>query len=237
MNFNNEIKIFDVKRLILVIFSLCFIGSRGLNAQAIKLDNSSFEAVNVSMSIERLMGREVVKVIKDSTVKGVDEPTFIRINGVDFKNGTIEVKVLSRLLKNAPDFARGFIGIAFHINDSNTKYESIYIRPTNGRADDQVRRNHSIQYYAYPDYKFDRLRKESPERYESYADMELNTWITMRIEVRDTQTKLFIDNNGQPSLVVNDLKLGGNVSGAIGLWVDIGTEGYFADLKIKSSIK
>jgi hypothetical protein len=184
------------------------------------------------MSIEKLMGNEVVKAIKDSSVKDVDEPTFVKIKGVNFKNGTIEVKVLSRLLNNAPDFARGFIGIAFRINDSSTKYESIYLRPVNARVDDQVRRNHSIQYYSYPDYKFDRLRKESPERYESYADMEMNKWIAIRIEVKDEQAKLFINKNQQPSLIVNDLKHGANASGSIALWVEIGTEGYFKELKI-----
>jgi len=201
-------------------------------SQTIRPGTNRLEAVNVSMSIERLMGKEVIKVIKDSSVKEVDEPTFVKIKGINFKNGTIEVKVLSRLLKNAPDFARGFIGVAFRINDSSTKYESIYIRPTNARADDQVRRNHSVQYYSYPDYKFDRLRKESPERYESYSDMEMNKWITLRIEVKGAQAQLFINKNQQPSLVVNDLKHGANSEGAIALWVDIGTEGFFTDLKI-----
>jgi len=201
-------------------------------SQTIRLDTNRLEAVNVYMSIEKLMGTKVVKAIKDSSVKEFDEPTFVKIKGVDFTNGIIEVKVLSRLLKNAPEFARGFIGVAFRINDSNTKYESIYLRPTNGRANDQVRRNHSIQYYSYPDYKFDRLRKESPERYESYADMDLNKWITIRIEVKDAQAKLFLNNNTQPSIIVNDLKHGANASGSIALWVDVGTEGYFKDLKI-----
>ncbi len=203
-----------------------------LNAQTILPDTAKLEAVQVFMSVEKIMGIEVVKVIKDSTIKDVDEPTFVKIKGIDFSNGIIEVKVLSRLLKNASETARGFIGIAFRINDDNTKFESIYIRPTNGRANDQVRRNHSIQYFSYPDFKFDRLRKESPERYESYADMELNRWITMRIEVNGAQAKLFLDNNKQPSLMVNDLKHGANTSGAIALWVDVGTEGYFKDLKI-----
>jgi len=201
-------------------------------SQAIKLESNKLEAVNVSMSIEKLMGKEVVKAIKDSSVKDVDEPTFVKIKGVNFRNGTIEVKVLSRLLKNAPDFARGFIGIAFRINDDNTKYESIYIRPVNARVDDQVRRNHSIQYYSYPNHKFDRLRKESPERYEAYADMEMNKWITLRIEVKDAQAKLYISNNKQPSLLVTDLKHGANASVSIALWVEIGTEGYFKDLKV-----
>jgi len=222
-----------MKNIFLSITSFFWMFANNLHAQSISLNKNNIQAVNVSASAEKLMGKEVVKVIKDSSVKKVDEPTFAKIKGIDFKNGTIEVKVLSRLLKNAPDFARGFIGIAFRINDTNTKFESIYIRPTNARAGDQVRRNHSIQYYSYPDYKFDRLRKESPERYESYADMEMNKWITMRIEVKDTQGKLFLDNNKQPSLIVNDLKHGAGSSGAIGLWVDVGTDGFFSDLKIQ----
>jgi len=215
---------------LLITFLLLF--ETGSYAQSISLHKNNCIPYKVAMSIEKLDGKDVIKVIKDSSVKDADEPTFVKIDGINFTNGTIEVKVLSKLLKTAPDFARGFIGIAFRINDSNTKYESFYIRPTNARADDQVRRNHSVQYYSYPDYKFDRLRKESPERYESYADMALNQWITLRIEVKDTQAKLFIDKSQQASLVVNDLKLGAAVSGSIGLWVDIGTEGYFKDLKV-----
>lgn len=167
-------------------------------SQMIRLDSSRLEAVNVSMSIEKLMGKEVVKAIKDPNVKEVDEPTFVKVKEINFKNGIIEVKVLSRLLKNAPDFARGFIGVAFRINDSNTRYESIYLRPVNARVDDQLRRNHSIQYYSYRDYKFDRLRKEFPERYESYSDMEMDTWITLRIEVKDAQANCSSTKTSSP---------------------------------------
>ena len=184
------------------------------------------------MSFDRVMGKEALRVVKDSTIQKVDEPTFVRIKDIDFTNGTIEVKVLSRLLKNAPETARGFIGIAFRINETNSSYESIYIRPTNGRADDQVRRNHSIQYYSYPDYKFDRLRKEAPERYESYADMTLNEWITMKVVVNGAEAKLYLNGAKQPTLLVKDLKHGAGTSGGIGLWVEVGTEGFFTNLKI-----
>ena len=218
---------------ILVIFSLFFVNSPDLNAQAIKLSRDKLEAVNVSMSVEKLMGKEAVKVIKDSTVIAVDEPTFAKLKGITLKNGTIEVKVFSRLLPNAPELARGFIGIAFRINDSNSKFEGIYVRPTNGRANSQLRRNRSIQYFSFPGYKFDRLRKEAPGEYESYADMGLNEWITLKIIVLDNQAKLFINGNKQPSLVVNDLKHGAAASGSIGLWVDVGTEGFFADVIIQ----
>jgi len=206
-----------------------------LHAQFISLDTGKLEAVHVYIQAAKTAGKKAIRVIKDSTIKAVDEPTFVKIKGVVLKDGVIEVKVLSRLLKNAPALARGFIGLAFRINDDNTKYESIYIRPVNARVDDQVRRNHAIQYYAYPDHKFDRLRKESPEKYESYADMEMNTWIRMRIEIKGEQAKLFLNNNKQPALIVNDLKHGAGLYGGIGLWVDVGTEGYFTDLKVSAN--
>ncbi len=161
----------------------------------------------------------------------IDEATFVRIKDLDFKDGIIEVKVLSRLLKTASPFDRGFIGVAYRISADNSKFDCIYIRPTNGRADEQVRRNHAIQYFSFPDFKFNRLRKEKPEMYESYADMGLNEWIKIKIVVKDKYTKLFLNDNKQPSLVVNE-SLGENISGALGLFVDVGTEGYFKNLKV-----
>jgi hypothetical protein len=143
------------------------------------------------------------------------------------------VRVLSRLLTDAPDFARGFIGVAFRISDDNAQFECIYIRPTNGRAEQQLRRNRAIQYFSFPNYKFERLRSEAPGEYETYADMGLDEWIDLRIVVRGAQAKLFLHDGRQPALIVNDLKHGPAAAGAIGLWVDIGTEGYFADLQIQ----
>jgi hypothetical protein len=201
-------------------------------SQNIKPEISNFEASNVFLFSEKVEKENVLKVVVDTSLKTFDEPTYAKLENITFKNGTIEVKVLSRLHKNAPAWARGFIGLAFRIDEKNTQFESIYIRPTNGRVEDQVRRNHSIQYFAFPDYKFERLRKEAPEKYESYADMGLNEWITMRIEVEGAKAKLFLNNAHQPSLVVNDLKLGSENSGSIGLWVGNWTEGYFKDLKV-----
>jgi hypothetical protein len=190
--------------------------------------------VNTFVKIEQVAGKEVVRVTKDPRVQAVDEPTFAKLIDADFKNGVIEVTVLSKLLEAAPDFARGFIGIAFRIDESNSKFEGIYIRPTNGRADDQLRRNRSTQYFSYPDFKFDRLRKEAPGEYESYGDMGLNEWIKVKIMVKDAKARLYLNKSKQPALVVNDLKHGANISGGIGLWVDIGTDGFFTDLRVEN---
>ena len=214
------------------IFFLSVILKNWLSGQEIRLTEVNLQAHQVYMSLQNLDGKKVLRVVKDSAVTLVDEPTFVKINDVHFKNGTIEVNVLSRLLKNAPPLARGFIGIAFRIDDKNEKFESIYIRPANGRADDQIRRNHSTQYFSYPDFKFDWLRKVSPEKYESYADMGLNEWIKMRIEIQGKNADLYLNDGKYPVLKVSDLKMGKNSVGGIGLWVEVGTEGYFRNLKV-----
>ena len=220
-----------MKYIVSTVVSCFFLCLADLHSQAINFEKDSLRPVNVFKSVEKLMGKTAVKVIKDSGLKA-DQPTFVKIKGIDFKNGVVEVNVLSRLLPNAPSSARGFIGIAFRVNDSNSKFECIYIRPTNGRAEDQLRRNHSIQYFSFPDYDFDRLRKEAPGEYEAYADMGLNEWIKLKIVIEGTKARLFLNNNLQPALIVNDLKHGSNLSGTIGLWVDGGTEGYFSDVKV-----
>ncbi|MGS2739300.1 family 16 glycoside hydrolase [Sinomicrobium sp. M5D2P17] len=209
-------------------------------AQTLKWENQEFEISNVKASVTELHGKEALRIErdlealpfdKDNLFNTVDEPTFVKIKDLNFVNGTIEIKVLSRLLKDAPEFARGFIGIAFRINEDNSSYESIYLRPTNGRADDQLRRNHTIQYYAYPDYKFNVLRENSKGEFETYADIGLDEWITMRVEVEGKKATLYLNDKEYPSFVVSEMK-GNSTSGSIGLWVEIGTEGFFKDLKI-----
>lgn len=216
------------------IMGILLLSSSGaLFAQDRRFENYGLEPVLVNMSITNIDGKKVVRVTRDTATKGADQPTFVRLNNTDdFSNGTIEVMLLSRLLPTADPNARGFIGLAFRINKDNSRFESIYIRPTNGRAEDQLRRNHSTQYFSYPDYKFDRLRKEAEGKYESYADMGLNEWIKMKIVVKNAQAKLYLNDNPQPVLIVNDLKLGAANSGAIGLFVDTGTDAFFRDIKV-----
>ncbi|HVU55243.1 MAG TPA: family 16 glycoside hydrolase [Puia sp.] len=217
-----------------VIMGLSLLSSPSfLFAQDTLFDNYRLKPVMVNMSVTSIDGKKAVRVARDTATKGANIPTFVRLDNTDnFTNGIIEVTLLSRLLPAAPPEARGFIGVAFRINKDNSRFESIYIRPANGRAEDQLRRNHSTQYFSYPDYKFDRLRKEAEGKYESYADMGLNEWIKMKIVVKDAQAKLYLNDNPQPVLIVNDLKLGAVNSGAIGLFVDTGTDAFFRDIKV-----
>lgn len=217
---------------IFIVTFLIALVSKQVTAQRIDLNQKKYEAVGVFDSLIKYESEAILRVVKDPKIIAVDEPTYIKIQNIDFANGTIKVKVLSKLLPNAADSARGFIGLAFRINNDNTQFESIYIRPTNGRANVQLRRNRAIQYFSYPDFKYNVLRTIAPGMYESYADMGLNEWIQLKIEVANSHAKLFLNDDPQPALIVNDLKHGPNSAGAIGLFVDIGTEGYFKDLVV-----
>jgi hypothetical protein len=149
---------------------------------------------------------------------------------IDFHDGAIEAEVKSELAPGAPDFARGFVGFSFRIADG--RFEKIYLRPANGMVDDMVRRNHSVQYAAFPDFLFSRLRVESPERYETAADIALGRWVHMRIDVQGQTAKLYLDHRPNPVLVVKDLKLGTDRRGGVGLWVESGTIAHYRHLRI-----
>ena len=218
--------------------SLCACAASGQN---LNWKNQEFEAKNVTASLVQLNGEEVLKVERDLKAlpfdaerleATVDEPTYVKLKNVNLDNGIIEVKVLSRIQNPSPfEFAQGFIGLAFRINDDDSAFESIYLRPKVGRSDNQKFRNHTVQYFAYPDYKFERLRKETPETYETTAPVNINEWITLRIEVKGERAELFVNNARYSTMIVPKM-LGKTSTGSIGLWVDIGTEGYFKDLKI-----
>lgn len=205
-----------------------------------KWNNKDFEISNVNASIMNLNNEEVLRLERDLVTfpidmkdlnSTVDEATFLKICDYSFEKGIIEVEILSRILDDAPSFARGFIGVAFRIDKDNTEYESIYLRPSNSRCNDQLRRNHTIQYYSYPHYKFDVLREKFNGEFETYADIGLNEWIKMKIEVKNNEARLFLNNSLYPVFIVNNLK-GSSKIGSVGLWVEVGTEGYFKNLKI-----
>lgn len=161
-----------------------------------------------------------------------NEKTFALLKGIDFHNGLIEATISGQPQTSASETARGFVGIAFRVAADTSKMELFYIRPTNGRANDQVRRNHSTQYISVPGYPWEKLRKEEPEKYEAYADMVSGEWTKVKIEVKDGTAKLYVNGAEQPALIVNDLKQGSTLRGGIGLWIGPGTLGHFTELSI-----
>jgi hypothetical protein len=224
------------------LFLLFFITS--ISAQKIlKLGKQEFELHNVTGSIIKFQGENVLKIERDlqslpfdanRLEATVDEKHYAKLVGLDdFENGTIEIKMYSQIQDPSPfPAAAGFIGLYYRIAPNDSAFESIYLRPKVGRASNQMFRNHAVQYFSYPNFKFETLRKNYPPgSYEGSAPVALKEWITMRIEVNGETAEMFVNNMKYSSFVV-DKMLGKVKRGGVGLYVDIATIGYFKDLKV-----
>src|SRR5918995_1850550 len=155
------------------------------------------------------------------------------IDGSDFSSGVIEAEIAGAPAPGAAEGARGFVGIAFRLQDDMRTYDAFYLRPTNGRADDQERRNHAAQYISHPDWPWSRLRKETPSKYEAYVDLVPGAWTKIKIEVRGIQARLYVHDNEQPTLIVKDLKSGADGHGGVALWLEPGTVAHFRNLTVE----
>ena len=163
---------------------------------------------------------------------GCDNCTFVAVKGTKFSHGTIEIDVAGKPQVGAPDWAKGFVGVIFRADLKKDKYEGLYLRPVNAKLPDQLQRNHSTQYFSYPDHPWHKLREAAPGRYESYAPMEVGEWTRMRIDVDGTKLRLYLNHSNEAALVVNDLKLGADQKGIVGLFTEPGTDAYFSNLKV-----
>lgn len=206
-----------------------FLGATSSFAQDLNVD--LLTPFNTIVEEALFEGKQAVKVQEPIELLRTNEDNLAILSDIEFHNGEIEIWLAGTLNAEAAESARGFTGVAFRIADDPTEYEAIYVRPTNGRADDQQRRNHSIQYISHPEYTWNKLRNETPSKYESYADISPGEWIKYRLVVEGERAELYLNDAEQPNLIVKDLKLGDR-SGRIGLWIDSGTTAYFSDIKV-----
>lgn len=207
-------------------------------ADALRLHNVTAEPVAFKgkRGMRIAVAPEVAR--RPEYIAGQMEPeTFAWIEGLEFSNGVIEVEIAGSPAAGTYPGARGFVGIAFrlqtdHKSDGPQTYDAFYLRPTNARAEDQERRNHSAQYISHPDWTWSRLRRETPSRYEVYVDLLPDTWMNIRIEARDAQARLYVRDQPQPVLIVNDVKSGASAKGAVALWIGPGTVAHFRNLVV-----
>jgi Domain of Unknown Function (DUF1080) len=210
------------------------------NQLVVKLDEVPTGSVENSVIVEPhiIEGRQAVRVTLTEAartgVEGIayiDMPTFL-ILPIKFSNGTISVDIRSRLRPDAPEYARGFAGLAYRVNKDADRFEAVYIRPLNGRklTPASPRDVRAVQYFSFPNWKFDALRTAFPDgRYEAGADIEPDCWTTLKIEVHEKSVRVMV--NDVEVLYLNET-LGETNSGNIGLWVDIGTEAFFSNLLV-----
>ena len=205
----------------------------GLDVQTIT--KNGVDQAKTKADIATYRGRRALRVVIEDVLTGANTATggqaIAIVKASDFKDGTIKADVAGLPRQGAQPGTRGFVGIAFRVQDHGSRYECFYLRMTNGRADDQLRRNHSTQYVSEPDFPWKRLRDENPGVYESYVDLDPDAWTRIKIVVAGTKASLYVNAADQPSLIVNDLKLG-ETHGPVALWTGSDTEAYFSNLTV-----
>ena len=194
-------------------------------AEAATLDGKKGVRVTVSPDVER----QAASMTPEQRAQ--IEPLAV-IEGTDFSSGVIEAEIAGTPAPGAGEGARGFVGIAFRLQPDMRTYDAFYLRPTNGRAEDQDRRNHATQYISHPQWPGFRLRQETPSKYESYVDLVPGVWTKIKIEVRGDRARLYVHDNPQPVLIVNDVKSGPSARGAVALWIGPGTVAHFRNVVV-----
>ncbi len=225
----------QLKNLMILIFMALFItGATLQNSDIIPLNSTEkLTLLNVKTDVVSLKGKKGIRVEKEDHINDSNNTgTIVLIENSNFRNGTIELELAGEPAPGTGIRARGFVGVAFRIDTSNYgNYECIYLRPMNGRAKNQLQRNHSVQYISHPEYPWNRLRKERPGLYESYVDLVPGEWTSIKIEVSGESARLYVHGNTQPTLIVDDLKHGDR-QGLIGLWLHASTVAHYRNLKV-----
>jgi len=189
------------------------------------------ELHNVKAEPETYLGHQAIRITDSGAPDLGDAGRLAVIGGTSFQDGTIAVDLTGDTAPDARPEYRGFVGIAFRVSSDRSRFECFYLRPKNGRSDDQLQRNHSAQYISLPGFPWQKLRSESPGKYESYVDLVPGKWIHVKIQVAGTSARLYVNGAEQPTLMVNDLKQL-PAQGAIALWVGPGTIAHFSDLEV-----
>jgi hypothetical protein len=148
------------------------------------------------------------------------------VKGLEFSNGVIEFDVRGEDVKQ-----HSFVGIAFHGVDNET-FDAIYLRPFQFKEYDEMLRSHGIQYISLPKFTWRVLRAESPDKFEHSVDPapDPNSWVHVRIVVKDSSVSTFINGNQEPTLVVE--KVTSVKNGSVGFYVADTSGGDFANLVI-----
>jgi hypothetical protein len=215
-----------------IMAATCLLAQTPTRVQTFPLrDTSGLIASRVKTESATYLGRKCVRI----TMEGDDHDGLALLPGTDFQDGAIEADIALKITTPPGVRYPGFVGIAFRVRPDASHYELFHLRPGNSKAADQAMRNHAVQYVSEPDFGWYRLRREWPWIYESHAELAMDSWTKVRIEVAGRSAKLYLSGSAEPSLVVDGLK-GEDMRGAVGLWGFTDEEAYFSNVRITPAV-
>ncbi len=150
------------------------------------------------------------------------------IKGLLFTKGIIEIDIKG---ENNP--GKSFVGIAFNIQNDST-FEAVYFRPFNFVAEEQIRKDHMLQYIHHPEFIWRRLRESRTGEFENEIETPPNPddWFRVRLEIEDDRVRAYVNGSDKASLEVE--RLTSHKSDQIGLWTGFNSAGKFRNLRIST---
>lgn len=196
-------------------------------------DGKTWRVVNGAVRVTEEKGKPVVHLSPTGGDRKGSNVALALVEGAELAEGTFEID-----LRGDPAGKASFVGVVFNATEDGKTHEAVYFRPFNFKSDDPVRRAHAVQYVAWPEHTWEKLRAEKPGAYESAVAPIPDPlgWFHARIEVTASRVNVFVDGATRPCLSVDRLSggKGGKAGGRVGLWVD-SKEGSFAGFKILRS--
>lgn len=188
-------------------------------------DGKTWKTAHATTQVLTVDGKQAVRLqAQGDSASGIAGLSVA--GGVEFTTGVIEVDLKGKNIRQ-----QSFLGVAFNVAGERT-FEAVYFRPFNFNAAEPFRQR-AVQYIAWPEYTWEKLRKAHPGQFEQPVNPvpDPNAWFHARVEVAEEQVRVFVDAAQTPSLVVKRLAKG-NIKRPVGLFVDV-AEGLYANLEIK----
>jgi hypothetical protein len=188
-------------------------------------DAKTWSLINADFDATTKDGKSAIQLMPKGKVDKGSNVGLALVQGLEFGEGTLEVD-----LKGKGKLLGSFVGLAFNVVDGKT-FEAVYFRPFNFMRDPESFRARAVQYVAWPDNPWEKLRKATPGKYESTVNPvpDPADWFHARVEVTQKKVRVWVDDAKEPCLVVD--RLASRTKGKVGLWVD-SHEGWFGNLKI-----
>lgn len=203
-----------------LLLTISILISFGCTAQLINLADQSYDVEN----------REITSLDNSSNTISLNNQEgegIAVIEGVSFETGTIELDLKG---ENTP--GRSFVGFAFNVQNDST-FEVIYFRPFNFQSEEQIRREHSLQYISHPKNTWRYLRTNFEGQYEGEFPRRPSPddWFTVVLKIDDNQVSVFDKETNALLLEVDRLEQ--PHSSKIGFWTGNNSKGSFRNLRFK----
>ena len=190
-------------------------------AMTIPLDSTEgLKLVNAKVESVSYKSRKAIRVTDDAPEGTSDDGRFVVVTSSQFQDGLIEVDVAGDRIAIAAETNADLSVSHFdwftmvHLLRLSTFAPltgalrtscNAIIRLSTSPLVQRVRRRVWLRERGSWNPLWNRLRQESPGKYETYVDLVPGEWTKMKIEVKGYTARLYVNDAREPTLIVNRL--------------------------------